>query len=741
MSEVPRRAELIARRALTAGAALSVASTGIGIALVGSGAGLAPIPTWYVAPVVVALGALVLVGLGTPWMPLRWLRLSAAGCVALYVGTLVGFGAVAAVAAPDAASLTLPWVLTSYGGPALAAVVAGGEAAGLALAVFAFVTVTLYRLVLGGAPTTLTPFISDTQTGLSALALCIVGGALIRAAVRTDLVAAAVGRASVEEAEVRGGLVARSRSAAFVHDEVLVALRAAADGDERSTEAVQRQAQRALHLAEHAAVPDSGAPGRSWIDALESEAREYDPDVRIEVAPDARAATPDQQTTGALVGAARQAIENSVRHAPGASRRLRIHGDAHGVFVEISDDGSGFDPTAVAPGRLGIKSSIVDAMRLVGGDADVRSSVGSGTTVTLIWRRAAAELSAAVSRSPRVAVRAHAIKDRRFDREIWVLIALFYVTQGAIACAVAVRTPSGGDALAIYVALGVAGVLAMFWRQSSARLGSAVLTGLIIAATLAGIAVTPSPATYGQAWFLPAAGLVLSGVALRLRPAPTLVGLIVLVFGTVVHVVLRGIDLELIIAAVRMGLLVVLGALLSIVIQRVQRLSVRANEDAIVAMQERAWDDATGRELERRAEDLDLYARPLLQILASGVPLTDADRDRARAVEGRLRDGYRAASLVREPLTEEVMRARLRGVDVILLDDTENAPTEDAVIQAVTDWMSTLVARSRHRFVGRLLPADRDHVAHAVIDDVTFGFTDTAQVVRLHGSVRGFQGE
>lgn len=739
---MPRRAELIARRALTTGATLSVASTGIGIALVGSGTDLAPIPLWYVTPVAVALGALALLGLGALWMPLRWLRVFAGVGAGLYLVTLICYAFAPAVLAPDSAPTTLPWVLTSYGGPALAALVAGGEAAGLALAAFSFVAVTVYRFVLD-APTSLTPFISDAQTALSALALCIVGAAVIRAAVRTDDVAAVAGRASANEAEVRGSLVARSRSAAFVHDEVLVALRAAADADERSTHAVQRQARRALELAESTRGGQDAESGTSWFEVLQAQSLERDPKARVELAQAVRAVIPDGEVSAALLRATRQAVDNSVRHAGQAARRIRARSDADGVSVEIVDDGVGFDPRAVPPGRLGIQSSIIDAMRIVGGDASVQSSPGAGTTVRLSWRPVGTADSSATSDIglQLSASASRVMTDRRFEREAWALVGLFYATQAMISGAVALSTPSGAEAVAIYVALAVAGVLVMFWRRSSGIWGAAVVTAIVVAIALAGIAVTPSPTTYAQAWFLPAAGLVLSGVALRLRAAPTLIGLVVLVGGTAAIEVLREVELELMIAVVRMGLLVVLGALLAVVIQRVQRLSVRASEDAIVAMKERAWDEATQRELERRAADLDRYARPILEMLASGAPLTDADRDRARAVEGRLRDGYRAASLVRDPLTEEVMQARLRGVDVVLLDDTEHASTDDAVLQGVVDWMSVLVRQSRHRFVGRLLPAGRDQVAHAVIDGVTLGFTDAAHVIRFHGSMSGFQGE
>lgn len=710
--------------------------------MVGSGTGLAPIPAWYLAPVLVSLAALLLAGVSSPWLSLRWVRIAAGFGAATYLVVLAGFGPALAVFAPDSLPTVLPWALTSYGGPALAAVVAGGEAAGLAVVTFSLAAVPAYRLLLG-APSSLTPFISDTQTGLSAFALCIIGGAVIRAAVRTDDTTAAAGEASAHEAQVRGALVARARSAAFVHDEVLVALRAAADGDERAGPAIQRQAQRALELAEDSRIHELHAGTVDWLDALPTAAIELDPRVRVEISPGVRDAHPDVETASAILRASRQALENSVRHAGAAQRRLRVDGAGGSLVVEVSDNGVGFAPDAVPPGRLGIRSSIVDAMRTVGGDARVRSSPGAGTTVTLTWSANADSAGRGPSsRGLRHASTVQAMQDRRFHRGVWVLVVLFYATQAAIACAVALRTPSGWVSIGVYLALGLVGAITMLWRQSSTLLGAATATGLVVTVALIGIALTPEPVTYAQAWFLPAAGLVLGAVALRLMPAPTIVGLMVVLLGLGIIARAEGaVGLELAIAAVRMTLLVILGALLAVVIQRVRRLSARASEQAIQAMRERAWDDATRRELERRSVDLDAHARPLLETLASGAPLSDADRARARAVEGRLRDGYRAAPLVREPLTDEVMHARLRGVDVVLLDDTEGSLTDEVVLQAVTQWMAPLVGRARDRFVGRLVPPGRPEVAHVVVDGETLGFRGAEGPSRDHGSMSGFHGE
>jgi signal transduction histidine kinase len=56
------------------------------------------------------------------------------------------------------------------------------------------------------------------------------------------------------------------------------------------------------------------------------------------------------------------------------------------LSIDIVDDGVGFEPTTVAPHRLGIAVSIIGRVQsLPGGVAYVRSSPGEGTQVHLEW--------------------------------------------------------------------------------------------------------------------------------------------------------------------------------------------------------------------------------------------------------------------------------------------------------------------------------------------------------------------
>ena len=92
----------------------------------------------------------------------------------------------------------------------------------------------------------------------------------------------------------------------------------------------------------------------------------------------------------AVYRVAQEALANVGRHAgrhggrASSSRRT-----TSGVELRVRDDGAGFDPAALAarerrrPGAgLGL-SGMAERARLVGGELDVRSAPGGGTTVTL----------------------------------------------------------------------------------------------------------------------------------------------------------------------------------------------------------------------------------------------------------------------------------------------------------------------------------------------------------------------
>lgn len=85
----------------------------------------------------------------------------------------------------------------------------------------------------------------------------------------------------------------------------------------------------------------------------------------------------------ALVGAAREAVRNALKYAPGVPQvHLTQRGDS--VRISVADDGPGFNVDGKRAHSLGLEGSVVQRMAAVGGEAQVRSN-SDGTTVKLRW--------------------------------------------------------------------------------------------------------------------------------------------------------------------------------------------------------------------------------------------------------------------------------------------------------------------------------------------------------------------
>ena len=171
----------------------------------------------------------------------------------------------------------------------------------------------------------------------------------------------------------------RSEMAAHLHDSVLQTLaliqnRAGASSEAaRLARAQERELRAWLYDGDAPADSDLPTDLRDYGGALE-----LDYAVRIEVV---SAGLSAERASGELAAAAREAMLNAARHAPGEIS-VYIEGSAAGVDVFIRDRGAGFDLDAVPDDRLGVRQSIIGRMRRAGGTAVLRSDDG-GTEVHL----------------------------------------------------------------------------------------------------------------------------------------------------------------------------------------------------------------------------------------------------------------------------------------------------------------------------------------------------------------------
>ncbi len=85
----------------------------------------------------------------------------------------------------------------------------------------------------------------------------------------------------------------------------------------------------------------------------------------------------------AVVLAAREALTNAAKHS--GAERIDLFAEIDDGYLEVfvRDRGAGFDPSAVAEDRRGVRGSIVERVQRHGGTASVTSEPGSGTEVHL----------------------------------------------------------------------------------------------------------------------------------------------------------------------------------------------------------------------------------------------------------------------------------------------------------------------------------------------------------------------
>ena len=192
----------------------------------------------------------------------------------------------------------------------------------------------------------------------------------------------------------------RTRTDALVHDSVLTTfLSAAASSTPDGRALAARMAQNTMNVLSRATVAAHVGPKVAVLDLVDRVRADaagigerFDFSVR-----QVRDHFVPESVADAVVSASVQAMTNSVKHAggPEVPRSIRVEGTgAGGVRVIVADRGRGFDPDAVASERLGLRVSIMERMRRVGGEVDLTTAEGRGTVFVLSWPAAAASVGA-----------------------------------------------------------------------------------------------------------------------------------------------------------------------------------------------------------------------------------------------------------------------------------------------------------------------------------------------------------
>lgn len=260
---------------------------------------------------------------------------------------------------------------------------------------YTLVSPILYGIVraVSNAPDEWAVGVFDASYGIIiGLVVLVVGVTFRRSATGVDLARDAALARYDEAVRLHAVEVERVEVDAIVHDSVLAALQAA----DRAATPDQARAATSLAVKALAHFRDAGlAPADTaalvtageLASALATAAVSMERVIRVSSLGPRDRVVPSV-VAEAMVLAATQAMQNSIQHAgPEPIERSVVvrSTDDTGVTIAVEDDGEGFDPAGVEPGRLGVRVSIIERMTSIGGRAVIESAIGRGTSVQLTW--------------------------------------------------------------------------------------------------------------------------------------------------------------------------------------------------------------------------------------------------------------------------------------------------------------------------------------------------------------------
>jgi two-component system NarL family sensor kinase len=216
-----------------------------------------------------------------------------------------------------------------------------------------------------------------------------------------DLLSMAVERARLfARSSELGALEERNRLAREIHDtlaqglagitlqletaEALLESGVPAEAVRASVEQALSSARQNLEDARRSVLDLRAAPleGRSLPEALTRLVSDFNQrgDLQVEHRLEGANQPLPSRVEAGLYRVAQEALENVAQHAGARHAALHLSITPEQVVLEITDDGRGFEPGQIPPGRFGL-AGINERVRLLGGSLELKSSPGSGTVV------------------------------------------------------------------------------------------------------------------------------------------------------------------------------------------------------------------------------------------------------------------------------------------------------------------------------------------------------------------------
>jgi len=557
---------------------------------------------------------------------------------------------------------------------------------------------------------------------------------LLRLAETSDASGAQQRAQAVELAAHQASTRAQHEANSFIHDHILSALIAVANGlPDRA--ALRDSARQALDSLSVGMAVVSPVTARTLLNDVAGRVGVMAGDVRTDVVLTREHEIPSE-VAQAITEATLEAVRNSLRHAGSddapVTRRVTLTSDACGISIEVSDNGCGFDPAVAGRGRHGVSGSIIARMQDVGGRATVDSVPGKGACVTLRWRP---NLDSADQQRPeRDAAQNEAASWERSlsasmesvgARAIAAGLALVHFILLVYECAVHSYWHWPPAALSFIALLPPAFLLLKTWPDALLPRWVAQLTVVVIAAV--NFLVLPQIITTGwpgyASWCTGAGSDLSRGLLMRGRPVYAWAGSAATTLATAYWVISTGRPLLMIFTYM-------LGHYFTLVSWHgVAHLSTRATtqiaatqrETARLQAQQRAHEEAD-RIMTSRMASVRQRVTPLLTQIANGKAPTPKLRSQAYLLEAELRDEIRAPFFTGTSIVTSAQAARRRGTEVILLDDSGDNTTIDdrARANAVNYVTKFLNVTQSNRVVIRLNPPRRPTLLTIVTDDTRY---------------------
>ena len=557
---------------------------------------------------------------------------------------------------------------------------------------------------------------------------------LLRLAETSDASGAQQRAQAVELAAHQASTRAQHEANSFIHDHILSALIAVANGlPDRA--ALRDSARQALDSLSVGMAVVSPVTARTLLNDVAGRVGVMAGDVRTDVVLTREHEIPSE-VAQAITEATLEAVRNSLRHAGSddapVTRRVTLTSDACGISIEVSDNGCGFDPAVAGRGRHGVSGSIIARMQDVGGRATVDSVPGKGACVTLRWRpnldsadQQRPERDAAQNEAASWERSLSASMESPGARAIAAGLALVHFILLVYECAVHSYWHWPPAALSFIALLPPAFLLLKTWPDALLPRWVAQLTVVVIAAV--NFLVLPQIITTGwpgyASWCTGAGSDLSRGLLMRGRPVYAWAGSAATTLATAYWVISTGRPLLMIFTYM-------LGHYFTLISWHgVAHLSTRATtqiaatqrETARLQAQQHAHEEAD-RIMTSRMASVRQRVTPLLTQIANGKAPTPELRSQAYLLEAELRDEIRAPFFTGTSIVTSAQAARRRGTEVILLDDSGDTTTiDDQVRTNAVNYVTKLLDLTQsHRVVIRLNPPRRPTLLTIVTDDTRY---------------------